>query len=140
SAPVAEGSRVTPAWKSAAGPAHPFKSGFKLLRTAAATLPVLSGMTAKGTAPPIGTLEGAMGPMIVEVQFTTAAGIVVTGVKLNASPEHIWTLNSAGAFVSTGTAFTVTVTSTNGPGQPFADGVMRYTTVPSFNPSADVRT
>jgi hypothetical protein len=61
--------------------------------------------------------------------------IVLEGVKFSAVPLHTVAWSCGAVFVITGTGFTVTVTSTNGPLHPLADGVMRYTTVPTLTPS-----
>ena len=66
--------------------------------------------------------------------------MVEVGKKFSASLLQICFEKSAAALVIAGTGVTVTVTSTGSPEHPFADGVMRYTTVPVEIPSALVNT
>ena len=54
------------------------------------------------------------------------------GVKLNGAPLQISWMNDVGGSIIDGLGVTVTVTSIGFPGQPLAEGVIRYTTVPGF--------
>ena len=58
------------------------------------------------------------------------------GVKLNGVPLQISCMKDVGGSIMDGLGVTVTVTSIGIPGQPLAEGVIRYTTVPGFMPSA----
>jgi hypothetical protein len=78
-------------------------------------------------------------PLTDEVQDIVAAGIVDVGRKFKAVPLQIDCIKLAGVLVIAGTGFTVTVTSNGLPGQPFAEGVILYTTVPELIPSVLVR-
>jgi hypothetical protein len=62
------------------------------------------------------------------------------GVKLSAVALQIVVCKDVAELVITGVGLTVTVTSVKLPSQPFALGVILYTTVPAVTPSVDVST
>ena len=62
------------------------------------------------------------------------------GVKLNAVALQIVACKDVAVLVITGVGLTVTVTSVKLPSQPFALGVILYTTVPAVTPSVLVST
>jgi hypothetical protein len=62
------------------------------------------------------------------------------GVKLSAVALQIVVCKDVAVLVITGVGLTVTVTSVKLPSQPFALGVILYTTVPAVTPSVDVST
>ena len=74
-------------------------------------------------------------PLTDEVQVIVVEPIVDPGRKFKEVPLHTDCIKLAGVLVMVGTGLTVTVTSIGVPGQPFADGVMRYTTEPAVIPS-----
>ena len=74
-------------------------------------------------------------PLTDEVQVIVVEPIVDPGRKFKEAPLHTDCIKLAGVLVMTGTGLTVTVTSIGVPGQPFAEGVIRYTTDPTFIPS-----
>ena len=86
------------------------------------------------------TLPGSIGPLITDVQVNVAPTMLVVGKKFNGSLLQICCDKSVGLLVITGTGLTVTVTSINAPLQPFANGVILYTTVPFDIPSVEVNT
>lgn len=76
-----------------------------------------------------------MVPLTDEVQVMVVDAIVDPGRKFKEAPLHTDCIKLAGVLVMAGTGLIVTVTSTEVPGQPFAEGVMRYTADPTFTPS-----
>jgi hypothetical protein len=78
---------------------------------------------------------GSIGPVVVVVHVNVDDTILAAGIKFSASPLHVVCERVADVLVRTGTGFTVTTTGTETPGQPFAQGVIVYVTVPFETPS-----
>jgi hypothetical protein len=92
--------------------------------------PVFTGVSVIGPVPLAETPVNV--PLTEDVQVIVVPPIVEVGRKFNAVPLHTDCIRLAAELVMTGTGVTVTVTSNGVPGQPLADGVIRYTTVPGF--------
>ena len=74
-------------------------------------------------------------PLTDELHAYVVPTMLDVGVKFNDTPLQISCTKDEAEVVITGRGFTVTVTSNGEPEQPFACGVMRYTTVPALMPS-----
>lgn len=135
SAPDAVGNGFTLTTRSTGLPLQPLKRGVILYVTVPATLPVFTGVSPIVPVPEAFTEAALMGPLMVDIQEYVVPAIVDVGRKFSVSLLQICLEKSDALLVITGTGVTVTVTSTGAPSQPFAEGVILYTTVPLFTPS-----